>query len=140
MDFDVLDIIAAIWAASFVACIVFALEILRSPRPEQSIAAWLLLFLFAAPFGAALYILLGRRKLRSRSQRKPPPRLSNLGHRDSLPISVFDALIRSYGLSPAADANKVSFCGQGDSASAAVVGPISSVESSIWVCTYFLFY
>lgn len=138
MDFDVLDIIAAIWAASFVACIAFALEILRSPRPEQSIAAWLLLFLFAAPLGAALYILLGRRKLRSRSQRKPPPRLTNLGHRDSLPISLFDALIRSYGLSPAAEANKVTFCGTGDSAYAAVVDLIEEAERSLWVSTYIL--
>src|SRR3546814_19889995 len=113
MDFDVLDIIAAIWAASFVACIAFALEILRSPRPEQSIAAWLLLFLFAAPPGAALYILLGRRKLRSRSQRNPPPRPPNLGHKTSLPKSHFDTTIGRSGIPPAPHAPNVNDVGNG---------------------------
>ncbi len=138
MNFDTLDIIAVIWAASLVTCLAFALEILRSPRPEQSIAAWLLLFLFVAPFGAALYLLLGRRKIRSRSERKPPPHLANLGSQDTVPIGLFDSLIRSYGLSPAAEGNKVTFCGTGESAYAAIVDLIEGAESSLWVSTYIL--
>lgn len=138
MNFDAFDIIAAIWAASFIVCLTFALEILRSQRPEQSIAAWLLLFLFMAPLGVALYLLLGRRKIRLRSERKPPPPLANLGSHDTAPISLFDVLIRSYGLPPAAEANKVTFHGTGASAYAAILDLIEAAETSLWLSTYIL--
>lgn len=132
------DIGAIVWGISYVACFLFALEILRSPRPEQSISAWLLLFLFLPPAGAALYLLLGRRKIRIRSQRKPPPHIASLNCPAGPPINLFDTLVRSYGLSPAAEEERVTFCGTGEAAYAAVIAMIEQAKSSLWVSTYIL--
>jgi cardiolipin synthase len=132
------DIGALVWGASFLVCIFFAVEILRSPRPEQSISAWLLLFLLLPPVGAGLYILLGRRKIRRRAQQKLLPHLAGWAPPDAQPISLFDSLVRSYGFPPAASDNVITFCGTGEAAYAAVIALIEQATTSLWISTYIL--
>lgn len=137
MTFSFPDIAALLWGASYLACLVFAVEILRSVRPEQSISAWLLLFLLMPPAGVVLYLTFGRRKLRRLAERRPSPPMEglivNCPH-----IDPFDSLIRSFGFPPASRDNLVTFCGTGEAAYAAVVDMIEKAESSLWVATYIL--
>ncbi len=137
MTLGIFDIGALIWVGSFLACIFFAIEVLRSPRPEQSISAWILLFLLVPPIGVVLYLTFGRRKLRRRAERKQAPHLVGLAP-NSPPVNLFDALIRSYGISPASDGNEVMFRGTGESAYAAVVELIEKAERSLWISIYIL--
>jgi cardiolipin synthase len=137
MALDVTIITEVIWGGSFIVCLFFAVEILRSPRPEQSISAWILLFVLVPPAGALLYLTFGRRKLRRRAVRKRPPSFAGLEAK-SPPIDLFDALIRSYGISPASEGNQVTFYGTGESARAKVIDLIESAQHSLWVSTYIL--
>lgn len=137
MSFSFADITGLLWGASFLLCILFAVEILRSPRPEQSISAWLLLFLLVPPAGAIFYLLFGRRKLRRRAERKPSLLMEGLSpvcaHIDPL-----DSLIRSFGFPPPSKNDAVTFCGTGDAAHAAVIEMIETATESLWVATYIL--
>lgn len=130
-------ILAIIWGASFVACFFFALDVLRSSRSEQSIAAWILLFLILPPAGVALYLLLGHSKLRRRARRKPLPHMASEAP-PSEPISIYDAIIRSHGLPAAFKGNKVTFCGTGTTACKSVWDLIDGAERSLWVSVYIL--
>src|SRR5689334_25114024 len=120
MTFTLADMTALIWSASYILCIAFAVEILRSPRPEQSISAWLLLFLLLPPAGIVLYLVFGRRKLRLRVKRRSAPRLDGLATQCPH-IDPFDSLIRSFGFPPPSRENRVAFCGTGEAAHAAVI-------------------
>lgn len=137
MTFTLADMTALVWSASYILCIAFAVEILRSPRPEQSISAWLLLFLLLPPAGVVLYLVFGRRKLRLRVKRRPAPRLDGLITQCPL-IDPFDSLIRSYGFPPPSRENGVTFCGTGEAAHAAVIELIETAQTSLWVSTYIL--
>lgn len=137
MSVSFADVAALVWPVSYIVCILFALEILRSPRPEQSIAAWLLLFLVLPPAGVVLYLVFGRRKLRLRVQQRPAPRLAGL-ITQCPHIDPFDSLIRSFGFPPPSRENRVTFCGTGSAAHAAVIDLIETAQTSLWVSTYIL--
>lgn len=133
-----LDVGTFVWTLSFVVCVFFALEVLRSPRPEQSISAWILLFLFVPPLGAVLYLVLGRRKLRRRIRHKQPPLHLRGAETNEGPIGAFDAIIRNAGCPPASAGNRVKFCGTSKAAYDAVLDLIDAAKSSLWISTYIL--
>jgi cardiolipin synthase len=127
---------AMVWAAAFLLCLFFAVEVLRSTRAEQSIAAWLLLFLLTPPLGVVLYLALGRRKIRKRLARMQRPTFAHVVAARSAPVNAFDTLVRSYHLPPATPGNRVAFHGTGRAAHAALVDLIEGARHSLWVCSY----
>lgn len=137
MSLDLSDIVAIVWAVGFAACALFALEVLRSSRSEQSIAAWILLFLLVPPLGAVLYPVLGHSKLRRQARRKKLPHMAARPP-GSAPIDLYDAIVRSHGLPPAFAGNQVKFCGTGTSACTTLCDLIAGAERSLWVSMYIL--
>jgi cardiolipin synthase len=129
----------AVWGVSAVACLFFAVEILRSRRREQTIAAWLLLFLLTPPLGALLYLVFGSRKLRRRVARKGRMRayLSEAAGSPA-PVCPVDRVIRSHGLPGPTGGNRVRLHGTPNGSYAAVIDTIAGARERLWAATYIL--
>ena len=120
------------WGVGALLCLWFAVEVLRSRRQEQAMAAWLLLFALTPPFGALLYLTLGSRKLRQKAEHKPKPaeRSSGPGAPRETAINGLDHLVQSHGLPAATEGNRVTSCGTAAAASDRVL--VSRTACSHW--------
>lgn len=129
-----------VWGLGALLCLWFAVEVLRSRRPEQAMVAWLLLFALTPPLGALLYLGFGSRKLRQEAEDKPKPagRPGEPGTRREAAVNDLDRLIQAHGLPAATEGNRVTACGTAADAYHTVLDLIGRAEERIWVTTYIL--
>ena len=122
--------------AGFLFAIVLAAHILRQKRSTSGTIAWLLIIVFAPYIGVPLYLMFGGRKLGREARRKGFIGLRPL---DSIPLdsaSPLDKILRTYGVPGATDANRITFCPDGQVGYKALVDLIENAEKSIHIAIF----
>ena len=111
-------------------------QVLRQRRSPTATIAWLLVIIMIPYFGVPLYLMLGRRKIRTRPAQN---RLLGRSAQEEGLTSVFgpmDGLLQSYGIFPATKGNRVRLCATGEDTYRNLVGLIDQAGQSINIATF----
>jgi cardiolipin synthase A/B len=125
-------------ATSGVVLMVLAIaKILSERRTPQSIAAWLLVIVLLPWVGVPLFLAFGGRKMRELADSKRDVELRRVPSRTGSDSPV-EQTLRSLGLPPATEGNRVKFAFDGVAAYEALISMIDSAQESIEYATFIL--
>jgi cardiolipin synthase A/B len=128
-------LLATVLAVVFMIALLGGL--LRERRSPGATIAWIMFIVLLPPIGVPLFLVFGRRKLRSIQAKKTKIALHPDAPRpaDGWP-AISDHLLGSYGLARPAAGNSIHFHANGEEAFADLIRLIDSAERSISIQTY----
>ena len=111
-------------------------QVLRQRRSPTATMAWLLVIILIPYFGVPLYLMLGRRKIRTRPAQNEPSVLRGVEGEGASVFGPTDRLLQSYGIFPATKGNRVRLCPTGEQTYRSLVGLIDQAAQSINIATF----
>jgi cardiolipin synthase len=111
-------------------------QVLRQRRSPTATIAWLLVIILIPYFGVPLYLMLGRRKIRTRPVQNTQLSGCGAGEGEAPVFGPTDRFLQSYGLFPATKGNRFRLCSSGEQTYRSLVGLIDQAAQSINISTF----
>ena len=112
------------------------MHLIRQKQSPSGTIAWLLILVLLPYVGVPLYLMLGGRKLNRKAKRKSNLGLGETQARPLDEATLFDRLLRSYGIPGATSGNRVTLCHTGQEAYARLVELIEGAERSLHIAMF----